>query len=209
MQNDSPQHGLGAVILQENKPIAFASRTLTETERQYAQIEKELLSVIFAMEKFDQYVYGRHVVIQNDHKPLQTIAKKPLLMTRKHLQKMLVQLHRYTFELTYRPGSKVEITDALSRATCTVSTSEFEQEIETVCSVDSKVTDPVIQEVAGETGDDKTLQVLKHYILNGWPNESHQVLPEITPYFALRDGMVTDKEVIYKGNRCVIQHSMR
>ena len=70
VQSDASQHGLGAVILQENKPIAFASRTLTEAERQYAQIKKELLSVIFAMEKFDQYMYGRHAVIQNDHKPL-------------------------------------------------------------------------------------------------------------------------------------------
>ena len=51
MQSDASQHGLGAVILKENKPIAFACRTLTETERQYAQIEKKLLSVIFAMEK--------------------------------------------------------------------------------------------------------------------------------------------------------------
>ena len=161
------------------------------------------------MEKFDQYVYGCHVVIQNDHKPLQTIAKKPLLMAPKHLRKMLLQLQRYTYELTYQPGGKMEIAVALSRATCTVSTSEFEQELETVFSVDSGVTDPVIQEVAAETGNDKTLQVLKHYILNGWPNESDQVPPEIKPYFALRDEMVTDKEVIYKGNRCVIQHSMR
>ena len=62
--------------------------------------------------------------------------------------------------------------------------------------------------MAVETGNSKTLQVLKHFIENGWPNESHPVPPEIYPYFALREEMVIDNEVIYYGNRCVIPQSM-
>eukprot|EP00731_Ephydatia_muelleri_P033072 Em0025g28a len=54
---DVSNFGLGAVLLQENKPIAYASSALTDTEKRYAQIEKELLAVVYALEKFNQYVY--------------------------------------------------------------------------------------------------------------------------------------------------------
>ena len=66
--------GLGACLIQEGKPVAFASRSLSPAERNYAQIEKELLSIMFACEKFHQYVYGhRTVTIESDHRPLEYI----------------------------------------------------------------------------------------------------------------------------------------
>ena len=66
---DVSNFGLGAVLLQENKPIAYASRALTDTEK---QIEKELLAVVYALEKFNQYVYGKTVQVESDHKPLES-----------------------------------------------------------------------------------------------------------------------------------------
>ncbi|KAL5496422.1 hypothetical protein EMCRGX_G012702 [Ephydatia muelleri] len=68
----------GAVLLQENKPIAYPSRALTDTEKRYAQIEKQLLAVVYALEKFNQYVYGKTVQVESDHKPLESITKKSL-----------------------------------------------------------------------------------------------------------------------------------
>ena len=67
LQADSSQNGLGAVLLQDEKPIAYSSRSLTESQKRWAQIEKELLAVVVALERFDQYMYGRPVVVQNDH----------------------------------------------------------------------------------------------------------------------------------------------
>ena len=58
---DVSKFGLGAVLLQENKPIAYASRALTDTEKRYAQIEKQLLAVVYDLEKFNQHVYGKTV----------------------------------------------------------------------------------------------------------------------------------------------------
>ena len=75
---DVSNFGLGAVLLQENKPIAYASRALTDTEKRYAQIEKQLLAVVYALEKFNQYVYGKTVQVESDHKPLESITKKSL-----------------------------------------------------------------------------------------------------------------------------------
>ena len=64
---DASNTGLGAVLLQGGQPVTYASRTLSAAEQNYAQIEKELLAVLFALERFDQYVYGRHVDVDRDH----------------------------------------------------------------------------------------------------------------------------------------------
>ena len=78
---DSSQSGLGAILEQEHpanewKPVAFASRSLSKAEKNYAPIEKECLSVVFATNRFHEYCYGRHFDVLNDHKPLQGIFSK-------------------------------------------------------------------------------------------------------------------------------------
>lgn len=78
IQADASKDGLGACLIQEGHPIAYASRALRDAEQRYAQIEKELLAIVFAMKKFHQYVYGVSVQVQSDHKPLEAILKKPL-----------------------------------------------------------------------------------------------------------------------------------
>ena len=70
---DASQNDLGCVCLQEGKPITYASRSLTETEKLYTQIEKELLALLYACTKLDQYIVGRHVNAETDHEPLVTI----------------------------------------------------------------------------------------------------------------------------------------
>ena len=64
--------------MQDGHPVAYASRSLTPTEVQYPQIEKELLAIVFAVEKFETYLYGRKVLVESDHKPLEAIFKKSL-----------------------------------------------------------------------------------------------------------------------------------
>ena len=71
IQTDASEFGLGAALLQGGWPIAFASETPTDIDSCYVNIERECLSVCFGLEKFHTYIYGRHVVIENDHKPLE------------------------------------------------------------------------------------------------------------------------------------------
>ena len=76
INSDASPTGLGGVLLQEERPVAYASRSLTDAESRYAQIEKELLAVQFSLERFHQYIYGEKITIESDHKPLEAIVKK-------------------------------------------------------------------------------------------------------------------------------------
>ena len=76
---DASSNGIGAVLLQNQCPIAYASKSLTDTQQHYAQIEKEMLAIVFGCQKFHDYIYGlTNVNIETDHKPLETILRKPL-----------------------------------------------------------------------------------------------------------------------------------
>jgi len=116
IQCDSSQNGAGACLFQEGKPVAFVSKALTETQQQYSQIEKELLAVVFAMERFHFFVYGKLVTVQTDHRPLISIIKKSLTSAPRRLQRMLLRLQNYLINLVYVPGTKVVVADTLSRA---------------------------------------------------------------------------------------------
>ena len=93
LQCDASMHGLGACLMQDGHPVAYTSRFLTPKELQYAQIERELLAIVFAMEKFETYLYGRKVLVESDHMPLEAVFKKCFLNTPKRLQRMLHRLN--------------------------------------------------------------------------------------------------------------------
>ena len=76
---DASFKGLGAVLLQDGHPVAYASKALTDSQQNYAQIEKEILAVVFGCTRFHEYIYGMPTVeVETDHKPLEAILKRPL-----------------------------------------------------------------------------------------------------------------------------------
>ena len=114
IQVDASQVGLGAALLQNNKLIAFTSKALTETDCHYANIEREMLAVIFRAERFKTYVYGRSFTIESDHKPLESISQKNLADTPAQLQHMLLHLQGYDYIICYCPSKKMALPDTLS-----------------------------------------------------------------------------------------------
>ena len=112
IQTDASDKGLGAVLLQSGQPVAFASRTLSPTEKNYATIEKECLAIVFACERFNQYLARREKIsIEIDHKPLESIFKKSLLSAPCRLQRMLLRLQRFNLSVSYKPGSQMFLAD--------------------------------------------------------------------------------------------------
>ena len=115
VQADASLCGLGACLLQEEQPIAFASKSLTDAESRYANIERELLAIIFACQRFSTYLLGRSFIAESDHKPLEMIAVKNLANAPPCLQRMLLQLQCFDITIRYRPGVEMKLVDALSR----------------------------------------------------------------------------------------------
>ncbi len=188
LQCDASDFGLGAALMQDGAPIAFASRRMTQTEQGYAQIEKELLAVVFGMERFHTYTYGRPVLVDSDHKPLESIMKKQLHMTPKRLQRMQLKLQTYDIDLRYKPGREMLVADMLSRAPQDSAQSEAEKNVERVNMVESlPISEPRLTDIRVHTSEDENLQVLKAIILAGWP-DSREELPEAArAYFTIRD----------------------
>ena len=115
IQVDASQRGIGAVLLQANGPVEFASKLLSEAESRYSNIEREMLTVLFGLEKFHYYAYGRPVVVESDHKPLEAIFKKHLSSAPPRLARMLLRIQKYDVQIKHLPGKDIPVADALSR----------------------------------------------------------------------------------------------
>ena len=95
--------------------MIYASRTLTETEQRYSNIERELLAVVFALERLNHYTAGFRVQVETDHQPLTSIWKKPIASTSARIQRLLLRLLQYDIDIHYLLGKMNVIADALSR----------------------------------------------------------------------------------------------
>ena len=196
IQADASQYGLGAVLLQEGRPIAYASRSLTQTEQNYAQIEKELYAIVFACEKFHQYIYGKRVHVQSDHKPLESILKKPLVVAPARLQRMMLRLQKYDVHIAYKPGKEIPVADALSRKPLAQRSDDLQECIEMQVHTVIRslpVSDEKLRKIKSSTQDHEVLCKLQNTILQGWPAEREQCSPLVLPYWNIRDELSTMK----------------
>ena len=107
--------GLGAVLKQKGKPVAYASRLLKGPERNYGITEREALAMIWAMERFRYFLLGRKFVVKTDHKALEEIRRKKEFGS-KRIQRWLERIDEFDFEIDYVPGVYLVQADAMSRS---------------------------------------------------------------------------------------------
>ena len=124
LTSDASSFGLGAVLMQQRegewRPVAYASRAMSETERCYAQIEKEALAITWACEKFRTYILGLTFTIETDHKPLiPLLSTKSLDSLPPRVIRFRLRLSYYSYSIQHVPGKLLYTADALSRAPTT------------------------------------------------------------------------------------------
>ena len=205
---DSSQSGLGAVCMQEGQPVAYASRALTMTQQTYAQIEKEMLAIVFACEKFHNYIYGREVEVETDHKPLIYIFKKPLHECPARLQRMRLRLQQYQLKVCYKKGCELYIADTLSRAYL-VSKNDDSLEEKLEVHIILPMSTERLEQLRVMTSKDPILQVMKTTIEVGWPASKSQVNPVLGHYWDFKEELAVHDDVIFKNDKVIIPTSLR
>ena len=222
LQVDASEKGLGGTLLQQNEqqnlqPVAFTSCTLTDTERRYSQIEKECLAICNAFSKFHHWLYGHHdIAVHTDHKPLEIIVKKPLNRAPARLQRMLLRLQRYQFQLIYKKGTSLYIADTLSRAplanpsTNNVNSFDiFRLETEsTYPEHHSQLKNDTEMNILAAAKNDSSYQQLYSTVLRGWPEEI-PINHNLRPFWNFRDELTINNGFIYKGHCTLIPESIR
>ncbi len=213
LQTDASSKGLGAVLLQDGFPIAYASRSMTATQVRYAQIEKELLAVVFACERFHQYIYGKTVEVHSDHKPLESILKKPLATAPARLQRMLLRLQKYDINLVYKQGKLLQVADTLSRAQLAETAEEIsEEEMRSqVHLIHSSLpcSNEILEEVRQETSRDPLLQKIVQVLHKGWPLSKKAFPDDLKEYWKHRSELSENGGIILKNQRIIIPSVLR
>ena len=188
---DASSYGVGAVLMQENhstwKPVAFASRSMTETEKRYAQIEKEALAVTWACEKFSTYILGMKFLIETDHKPLvPLLGIKHLNSLPPRVLRFRLRLARFDYTIAHVPGKLMYTADALSRAPSSEENdANLQNEAETmmeVCVAHLPATPEKLNEYSTKQAEDDVCSSIINYCQKGWPNKK-DLSVEMQPYW--------------------------
>lgn len=211
VSTDASKDGIGGVLLQAEgehwKPVAYVSRSMTETECRYAQIEKECLGLVFGLEKFHSYIYGLPTfTVETDHRPLVAIIKKNLNEMSPRIQRMMMKMQRYDFELIYTPGKHLILADALSRAPVKNSASTTEDDVQAhvnMVSATLPVSDTKTKQIVEQTARDPELQRVMENMQKGWAAGSCPQFYHIRGELSVVDGL------LLKQNRIVIPNELR
>ena len=206
---DASMKGLGAAAIQDGGIIAYASRALTPTEQRYAQIEKEMLAVVFGCSRFHKLIYGMpNVTIESDHKPLESLMKKPIHASPMRIQKMMLKLQPYELKLVYVKGKDLGLADCLSRMPHTQTQEPLMDDDLMVCVAET-ASHGHHAEIEAHTAADNNLQEVINTIKDGWPEDRGAIPPSALPYWNYRDEMSVYNGVIFKGERLCIPKTLR
>ena len=196
LQTDASIKGLGACLLQEEKPVYFASKVLIEGQKGYVAIEIESLAVVLVMEKF----------LETDHKLLEVIISKSLNQATPRIQWILIMSFAYHFTVRYNPGVTNQFADYFSwlggqKDTIKVPKLHIHQITNQLHARGDS-----LQDIRLAAQEDDELALLKHTITTGWPSTIREVPSKIQPYWTFKEELTVVDCIVLRGTRIVIQH---
>ncbi|XP_060085463.1 uncharacterized protein K02A2.6-like [Ylistrum balloti] len=216
-------YGLGAVLLQKQRnsewrAVAFASRSMTETEQRYVQVEKEALATTWACEKFSNYITGLSFEIETDLKPLVAfLGYKSLNELPPRIQRFRMRLMNYTYNISYTPGtgSSIRIADTLSRAPLPTKADKKVQELqEEVRAHVSQViaqlpaTSGRLSQIQDQQQKDPTCSEIISYRLHGWPDR-RTLSKSANLFWPMASELTVQQGLLMRNSRLVIPMALR
>ena len=208
---DASAYGLGAVLLQHHdegwKPVTYASRSMSETESRYAQIEKEALAATWASEKFSEYLIGKQFHIETDHKPLVPIlSTKSLDQLPPRVLRFRLRLMRFQYTIANVPGKFLYTADTLSRAPLPHTTTHLEEITEFfINSIVSQLpaNKDRLESYRSAQATDPTCSTLLTYCREGWP-QRHTLKGDLVPYWSAKSELTIHDHLLLFRDRIVI-----
>ena len=202
---DASPVGLGAILMQfhgqEVRPVAYASRTLTEVERRYSQTKREALAVVWGCEKFHLYLYGTQFKLYTDHKPLEFIYS-PKAKPPPRIERWALRLQPNRFTVIHMPG-KTNPADVLSRLPLGAQSPRERNIAEEYIHFITQKAVPksmTLEQISKATNEDATLQHIQQCLLhNQWSTS-----PDIQPFSRVRDELSTCEGLLLRGTRIVM-----
>ena len=213
---DASPIGIGAVLSHilpngEERPIQFASRSLTKTERKYPQIEREALAIVFALRKFYMYIYGRRFTLITDNKPLTALLgphKSLPALAAERMQRWAMYLAGFNYEIRYRTSKENANADCFSRLPdANAKPDGCEPENVSVCHVEMLPT--THNELRNATRKDPVLSRVLRHTLDGWPKQLAAEDSDLKPFFKRRTEITIERGILMWGMRIIIPDKMQ
>ena len=214
---DASSYGLGAVLLQNfdgaRKPISYASRSMTDTERRYAQIEKEALATTWACEKFANYILGMKFEVETDHKPLvPLLGEKNLDSLPPRILRFRLRLARFHCTIKHIPGKLMYTADTLSRApisdTGDTEPEEGAEALIEMCISQLPANSSKLEEYRSSQASDPVCSQVRSYCTDGWPNKN-LVETALIPYWKVRSELTAGSDLLLFRRRIVVPKTLQ
>ena len=215
---DASSYGLGAVLLQEVeiewKPVAYASRSMTDTERRYTQIEKEALAIPWACEKFSDYILGKVVSLETDYKPLvPLLGTKQLDSLPPRVLRFRLRLDRFDYTMHHVPGKQLYTADTLSHAPLPSTNHDTNLGEVAELLMETHIAHlPAIGERLGTyriaQTSDPVCSLLVQYCREGW-SDKNSLDPALKSYWEVRGELTLGEDLLLCGGRIAVPESLQ
>uniref|UniRef100_A0A8C6NU34 Gypsy retrotransposon integrase-like protein 1 n=1 Tax=Nothobranchius furzeri TaxID=105023 RepID=A0A8C6NU34_NOTFU len=219
---DASSYGLGAVLLQRQaddrwRPVMYISRSLTPTEVQYAQIEKEALAATWACERLSSYLLGLEFTVRTDHKPLVSLfGSRALDDLPPRILRFRLRLLRFNYKIIHVPGKQLVTADTLSRAPQGLEDREANSSLQQECCMyvyhilrQLPATKSKLSHIMDVQSSDSVCKQLKTFTEKGWPSNRRNVPEHLPPFWPERTDIHLAEGLLLKGKRILIPACMQ